>query len=92
MLGAQPLCSHCGGAVSFWLTDVSEAALCTACTDRALPELRIVGLRRAFSRPRRLDGTCPFCGWTTTQLAETALVGCPLCYEALDLGAIPSLA
>ncbi len=89
----KPRCSRCGGAATFWMIENStELPFCAACTDRELADVRISGLRKAFSRPRRFDGTCPYCGWTAQQLAESALLGCPICYEALDLHAIPGLA
>jgi protein-arginine kinase activator protein McsA len=50
-----------------------------------MPEMRLGSLRKHFQRDRKADNTCPNCGWTSQQFADTSLVGCPLCYEALDV-------
>ena len=50
-----------------------------------MPDLRLASLGRAFGRSRASFAACPHCGWTLEKAQETALFGCPLCYEALDV-------
>lgn len=86
-------CARCGGVGAFLIrSDASVEELCASCADRQFSSFRPAALKKSFGRPRRLDGTCPFCGWTEEQLLETSLVGCPVCYEALDLRVIPGMA
>jgi hypothetical protein len=86
-------CNVCGGASVFnVLADGASQTYCASCLDRAFPDIRPGALRKAFVRPRRLDGRCPHCGCSEQDMAETALVGCPLCYEALDMRSISTAA
>ena len=77
-------CADCGAPAALSITEGGVTrVLCPACTDAraGVPSLAI--LARSLRRPRRRDGKCPYCGTTAEQASETALVGCPLCYEAL---------
>ncbi len=79
-------CAQCGGAATLNLReDGSNSPICTACLDRLMPAMRLGSLRKQFLRDREERGFCPYCGWTTEQVQETGLVGCPLCYEALQI-------
>lgn len=79
-------CAECGGAATLILTEGPDRiALCVACVDRKFPELRLGSFKKQFMRPRKTDGACPNCGWTQQKLSETGLLGCPLCYEALEV-------
>lgn len=42
---------------------------------------RLVSLMTSASRP---EDRCPNCGWTAEQVIAQHLLGCPLCYSALD--------
>lgn len=77
-------CADCGAPAALRITEGGVTrALCPACTDAraGVPSLAI--LARSLRRPRRRDGKCPYCGTSAEEASETALVGCPLCYEAL---------
>jgi protein-arginine kinase activator protein McsA len=56
--------------------------------DRSYPDSRLGSLTRAFQRPRE-PGKCPYCGWTAAKAKDLGLVGCPLCYEALEASLWP---
>ncbi|HEY3782347.1 MAG TPA: hypothetical protein VGL56_14790 [Fimbriimonadaceae bacterium] len=62
-----------------------EVFVCVTCLDRLYPDMRLGSLRKEMIRPRKADGKCPNCGWTAEQLNKTGLLGCPLCYEAIDM-------
>ncbi|HRF60510.1 MAG TPA: hypothetical protein PLH94_11445 [Fimbriimonadaceae bacterium] len=38
----------------------------------------------ALRAPKRVDGVCPFCGWTEERWREEQLLGCPLCYSVFS--------
>lgn len=80
-------CERCGGIASLVVSERRQRGvrLCEACANRIAPELRPSAFLAEFHRHRRQDGNCPFCGWTNEQYVESSLLGCPLCYEALDL-------
>jgi hypothetical protein len=65
--------------------DGSRSPICSACLDRLTPGMRLGNLRRQFIRDRKAGGACPNCGWTSEEIVKTGLVGCPLCYEALEI-------
>jgi protein-arginine kinase activator protein McsA len=79
-------CAHCGGAATLIVReDGATSSICSSCLDRIMPGMRLGSLRKQFIRDREERGVCPYCGWTNQQVAETALMGCPLCYEALEM-------
>lgn len=77
-------CERCGGDDAFSIKeDGSTSVVCGICLDKRYPELRLGTLTRPLQRTRTF-GICPHCGWTTERAKKNGLVGCPLCYEALD--------
>ena len=79
-------CAHCGGAATVVLREDGAATpICAQCLDRITPGMRLGNLRKQFLRDRKVGAPCPHCGWTNEQLTQTGMVGCPLCYEALDI-------
>ena len=79
-------CALCGGAANLTLNEEgSSSPVCSSCLDRITPGMRLGSLGKQFLRSREANGICPYCGWTNAQVAETGFVGCPLCYEALEI-------
>lgn len=77
-------CADCGAPAALSITEGGVTrALCPACTDARAGVPSLATLAKALRRPRRRDGKCPYCGTSAEDAKETALVGCPLCYEAL---------
>ncbi len=58
--------------------------ICNECLLRQLPDIPITELATNLlsNKPNRRG--CPFCGTNSAQAIEDGLVGCPLCYEALE--------
>ncbi|HRK22679.1 MAG TPA: hypothetical protein PLX06_12760 [Fimbriimonadaceae bacterium] len=77
-------CSLCGARAGFRVRDAhGTTAYCESCIRRTA-EAPIAELLQAFRRPKAPKGVCPHCGWTDAKLEQTGMLGCPLCYEALD--------
>jgi protein-arginine kinase activator protein McsA len=85
------LCSNCGrqGFCSV-SQDGVESVLCARCAEDLAGPVGLGSLVRAFDRQRKLGGPCPHCGTTAEKLRQSALVGCPLCYEvfAAEIGSM----
>ncbi|MGV3618402.1 MAG: hypothetical protein ACO1SV_24005 [Fimbriimonas sp.] len=78
-------CADCGAPAALSVIEGGVTrALCPTCAESRAGVPALATLARALRRPRRRDGKCPHCGSLATEAAETALVGCPLCYEALQ--------
>jgi protein-arginine kinase activator protein McsA len=78
-------CADCGAPAALAITEGGVTReLCAACAETRAGVPALGGLARALRRPRRRDGRCPHCGTTAEQATATGLVGCPLCYEALQ--------
>ena len=80
-------CVRCGRKTSMRLVESHDQAhLCRLCLDRQAPALRLGTLAAALTAysPKADRQSCPYCGWTAEEAVEKGLVGCPLCYEALD--------
>ncbi len=83
----MPACSLCGGpgmAAARRSATHEESTFCWTCLAKFEPELEFGSFVRSLVAIRPRPGGCPYCGWTERRLAETGLLGCPLCYESIE--------
>lgn len=61
-----------------------QEPICADCMARQVPgiPLRELSSNLVSNKPNRI--CCPMCGTTSDKAIDDGLVGCPLCYEALD--------
>lgn len=71
--------------------DGEESLWCESCL-RETPELALVELLKSLKRPKKPMANCPHCGWRIEQVQETALLGCPLCYEVFATDILKGIA
>ena len=85
-------CAVCGAQARYRVArEDGTECYCDSCFKRT-PEGEWKPLLDSFARPLAPAGKCPHCGWTVERLEQTGLVGCPLCYEALDRGILAGFA
>ncbi|MFQ3586227.1 MAG: hypothetical protein SNJ74_06760 [Fimbriimonadaceae bacterium] len=66
------------------LRDGDRAEMSARAFVRLYPELRVLTFLKSALADVSKAQRCPACGWTAAKIEETGLVGCPLCYEAVD--------
>jgi formylmethanofuran dehydrogenase subunit E len=82
-------CSVCGRPA--WVSieeSGTERSLCLRCAERFGPGPWIIGLLAKTAPGRPTLGRCPNCGTTEAEVRQTGLVGCALCYEAMEPGTL----
>lgn len=77
------VCDRCGQTASLRISEGGvERWVCGVCADYAMGSNGLLKLAEAMTRPRRLDGVCPYCRANEAEAKDTGVVGCPLCYVA----------
>lgn len=77
-------CERCGAPAMISIANQSETTwLCDDCVRASEITPGLYDLLRSFILLPANKQSCPYCGWSATDLEQTELLGCPLCYESL---------
>ena len=78
-------CTECGRPATFVCEqDGVQSSLCASCATLRAGFYGAAEFLQAFVRTKASRQACPNCGTRAEEVESSGLVGCPLCYEALQ--------